>query len=141
MEFVGEFKGVKYYNDSIATIPEATINCVEALKDVNTLIIGGMDRKIDYSKFIDFLINSDIENIVCLPDVGTFIGDEILNIQKDKNYLKNIYKVSDMEKAVDVSKRVTKQNKICLLSPAAASYGFFNNFKERGEIFKRLVSL
>ena len=136
MEFVGEFNGVKYYNDSIATIPEATINCVEALKDVNTLIIGGMDRKIDYSKFIEYLIKSDIEHIVCLPDIGTFIGNEILNIQKNKK----IYKVSNMEEAVDISKKVTKQNKICLLSPAGASYGFFNNFKERGEAFKRLVS-
>ena len=82
MEFVGEFNQVKYYNDSIATIPEATIYCVEALKDVNTLIIGGMDRKVDYSKFIDYLANSDIENIICLPDVGTFIGDELLKIRK-----------------------------------------------------------
>ena len=137
MEFVGEFNGVKYYNDSIATIPEATINCVEALVDVNTLIIGGLDRKIDYSKFIDFLINSSIENIVCLPDVGIFIADKILNMQKE--CFKKIYKVPNMEEAVNISKKVTRQNKICLLSPAAASYGFFVNFQERGEIFKRLV--
>ena len=139
MEFVGEFNGVKYYNDSIATIPEATINCVEALKYVDTLIIGGMDRKVDYSSFIEFLIDSNIDNIVCLPDVGTAIGDKMLNIQKDNEYMKKIYKVSNMEEAVDISKKVTKKNKICLLSPAAASYGFFDNFKERGEIFKRLV--
>jgi UDP-N-acetylmuramoylalanine--D-glutamate ligase len=137
MEFVGEFKEVKYYNDSIATIPEATINCIEALKEVNTLIIGGMDRKIDYSKFIDYLINSNVQNIVCLPDVGLTIGDEIL---KNENCLKNIYKVSTMEEAVEVSKKVTPKNTICLLSPAAASYGFFSNFKERGEVFKRLVT-
>lgn len=137
MEFVGEFNKVKYYNDSIATIPEATINCIEALKDVNTLIIGGMDRKIDYSKFIDYLINSEIENIVCLPDVGISIGDEILKREENE---KKIYKVTTMEEAVEVSKKVTKKNMICLLSPAAASYGFFSNFKERGEVFKRLVT-
>ena len=137
MEFVGEFNGIKYYNDSIATIPEATMNCIEALKDVNTLIIGGMDRKIDYSHFVEFLINSQIENIVCLPDVGTFIGKTILNITINT---KKVYQVLTMEEAVDISKKVTKQNTICLLSPAAASYGFFHNFQERGEIFKKLVS-
>ena len=139
MEFVGKFNNVKYYNDSIATIPEATIGCVEALKEVNTLIIGGMNRQINYSKFIDFLINSNIENIVCLPDAGTYIGNEILNIQKNKNYFKNIFQVSTMEEAVTISKKVTKPNTICLLSPAAASYGFFSNFKERGELFKKLI--
>jgi len=136
MEFVGEFDGVKYYNDSIATIPEATMNCVETLNDVNTLIIGGMDRKIDYTNFITFLTNSNIENIVCLPAVGIFIGQDI---QKNKNS-KNIYQVSTMEEAVDISKKVTKKGTICLLSPAAASYGFFTNFQERGDIFKKLVS-
>ena len=136
MEFVGEFDGIKYYNDSIATIPEATMNCVESLKDVNTLIIGGMDRKIDYSNFITFLINSNVENIVCLPDVGTFIGHEIQNNTTNKK----IHQVKTMEEAVAISKIVTKKNTICVLSPAAASYGFFTNFKERGDLFKRLVS-
>jgi len=139
MEFVGEYNGIKYYNDSIATIPEATISCVESLKDVHTLIIGGMDRKIDYSNFIKFILESKIENIICMPDVGTFIGNEILKIQKEKNYFKKIYIAQTMEEVVDISKKVTKQNNICLLSPAASSYGFFKNFKERGEKFKDLL--
>ena len=46
MEFVGNYDGVDYYNDSIATIPESTINCIEALEKVNTIILGGNDRGI-----------------------------------------------------------------------------------------------
>ena len=112
------------------------MNCITTLKEVNTLIIGGMDRKIDYSTFIVFLINSDIENIICLPDTGTFIGHAIEN----KTHAKKIYQVSIIEEAVNISKKVTKANTICLLSPAAASYGFFSNFQERGDAFKNLVS-
>ena len=70
MEYVATINGVKYYNDAIATIPEATINCVEALKDVDTIIFGGMDRGIDYNDLIDFFNNSKIKNFICMPDTG-----------------------------------------------------------------------
>ncbi|MCL2354408.1 MAG: UDP-N-acetylmuramoyl-L-alanine--D-glutamate ligase [Oscillospiraceae bacterium] len=135
MEFVGEFDGVKYYNDSIATIPEAVINGVNTLKDVNTLIIGGMDRKVDYSKFIEYLANSEIENIICMPIVGTNIGNSIQNI----NGKPTIHHAETMEEVVQIAKKVTKKGTTCLLSPAAASYGFFSNFQERGDEFKKWV--
>lgn len=133
MELVGEFDGVKYYNDSIATIPAATINGVETLKNVNTLIIGGMDRGIDYTKFAEFLGKTDIEHLICLPDTGWKIADMVVNENMEK------YIVHNMEEAVRFAKELTKKGSCCLLSPAASSYGFFRNFKERGDIFKKLV--
>ena len=51
------------------------------------------------------------------------------------------YIVNDLEEAVNTAKRVTKKGKICLLSPAAASYGFFKNFEERGELYKKYVKI
>ena len=133
MEFVGEIDGVKYYNDSIATIPASTINGVETLKNVNTLIIGGMDRGIDYTEFAAFLGNTDIEHLICLPDTGWKIADMVVNENMEK------YIVHNMEEAVRFAKEVTKKGTCCLLSPAASSYGFFKNFKERGNLFKKLV--
>ena len=55
LEFVGKYDDVLYYDNSIATIPMATIEAIKALKEVDTLIIGGMDRGIDYQEFIDYL--------------------------------------------------------------------------------------
>ncbi|MCR5145781.1 MAG: UDP-N-acetylmuramoyl-L-alanine--D-glutamate ligase [Clostridia bacterium] len=133
MELVGEFDGVKYYNDSIATIPASTINGVETLKSVNTLIIGGKDRGIDYSEFAEFLSNADIEHLICLPDTGWKIADMVENSNMKK------YIVNNMEEAVKTAKTVTQKGTTCLLSPAASSYGFFKNFKERGDLFKKLV--
>lgn len=133
MEFVGEINNVKYYNDSIATIPAATINGIKTLKNVNTLIIGGMDRGIDYSDFAKFLSSTDIEHLICLPDTGWKIADMVVNENMEK------YIVHNMEEAVKFAKELTKKGSICLLSPAASSYGFFKNFKERGDLFKRLV--
>lgn len=136
MEYVGQFDGIHYYNDSIATIPEATINCIESLKNINTLIIGGMDRGVDFTKFIEYLCKGVVKNIICMPSTGIFIGEQI--IKNNANNI-NVFKVEDLKEAVSLSKRITEKDRICALSPAAASYGYFKNFKEKGEEFKRLV--
>lgn len=130
IEYVATINGVKYYNDAIATIPEATINCVEALKDVDTIIFGGMDRGIDYNDLIDFFNKSKIKNFICMPDTGYKIGKEIKS--------KNVYMVETLEDAVKKAKEVTKN--ICVMSPAASSYNAFKNFEEKGRIYKELVN-
>ena len=131
LEFVGKYNDILYYDNSIGTVPMATIEAVNALKNVDTLIIGGMNRGIDYGEFIEFLNNSNINNIICMPETGHNIAKEI---KKDKRYI-----VDTLEEAVKVAKRVTQKEKICLLSPAAASYGFFKNFEEKGNLYKALV--
>lgn len=131
LEFVGKYNDVLYYDNSIGTIPMATIEAVKSLKYVDTLIIGGMDRGINYQDFIEYLNNSDIKNIICMPKTGHDIAKAL---KKERAYI-----VEDLEEAVNVAKKVTEKGKICLLSPAAASYGFFKNFEEKGDLFKKLV--
>ncbi len=133
MEFVGNVEGVDYYNDSIATIPEATIYAIKAIKNIHTIIVGGKDRGINQVPLIQFLLKSDIENIICLPKTGDAIFDGL------KNSHKNIFKVNTMEEAVKKAKAVTPKNTACILSPAASSYGYFKNFEERGKVFKSCV--
>jgi len=133
MEFVANVNGVDYYNDSIATIPEATINCVTSIKNINTIIIGGKDRGVYLTKLIKFLSESEIQNIICLPKTGEYIYDEL------KNSSKNCYIVTGIKEAVKIAKEVTKEGKACVLSPAASSYGYFKNFEERGNLFKEYV--
>ena len=131
LELVGKYEGVSYYDNTIATIPVATIEAVKALRRVNTLIIGGMDRGIDYSEFIAFLNKSDIENIICMPKTGHDIAEKLL---KEKVVI-----VDTLKEAVESAKKLTPREGVCLLSPAAASYGFFKNFDEKGKLFKELV--
>lgn len=131
LELVGEYEGVLYYDNSIGTVPMATIEAIKALKYVDTLIIGGMDRGIDYKEFINYLNFSNIGNVICMPETGHNIAKEL---KKDKAYV-----VQDLEEAVSMARKITKKGKICLLSPAAASYGFFKNFEEKGNLYKELV--
>lgn len=133
MEFVGNVNGVDYYNDSIATIPESTINAINSIKNINTLIVGGKDRGVNLTEFITFLSNSEIENIICLPKTGEYIKEGINTTNK------NIIFVEKLDEAVKIAKKVTNPGTVCLLSPAASSYGYFKNFEERGKLFKQYV--
>lgn len=130
METVRTVNGVKYVNDSISTIPLATINAIKTF-NADTVIIGGMDRGINYDVLIDFLNKGEASTIICLPDSGYRIADML-------DTSSAVYKVKDMEEAV--LKASEKAKHCCVLSPAAASYGFYKNFEERGKHFKELVN-
>ena len=134
MEFVANIKDVSYYNDSIATIPASTINAIEALKNVNTILVGGNDRGVDLNELIDYLYgHKTIENVICLPKTGEYIKEGLKDSDKRVEFF------DDLKTAVSFAKKVTKENTICLLSPAASSYGYFKNFEERGKLFKQYV--
>ena len=77
LEYVGRFKNIDFYNDSIATIPEATINACETINNLGTLIFGGQDRGIDYDKFVEYLNDSNINNFICMPTTGHMLGKRI----------------------------------------------------------------
>lgn len=136
LEYIGSKNGVEYYNDSISTIPQASLEAIKALKNVQTLILGGMDRGIDYSSLVSLLDNNELENIAYIGKAGKRIK-EIL--EREEKYKFNHILTDDFSKAVLWCKEVTNQGKICLLSPAAPSYDLFKNFEERGRKFTELV--
>ena len=137
IEFVGIFKGIEFYNDSISTIPESAIAAVKALRSVDTLILGGYDRGIDYQVLIDFLKENPIENIAFTGPAG----HRMLGMCREQNALpKNNIETDDYAEIVRFAYTKTPTNGVVLLSPAAASYNQFKNFEERGNYFKQLVA-
>lgn len=134
LEYIEKINNVEYYNDSIATIPTATIKALETFKNTNTLIIGGKNNGIEHNSLFNFInqIYNDsryeLKNIILLPDTGHLFINEI----RDEY---NKYKVQDVEEAAELAFKITKTG-ICIISPAAPSYGFYKNFEERGNRFK-----
>ncbi len=135
LEKVGEKDGVTYYDDSISTCSQTTIQALCSLKNVGTVLIGGMDRGIDYSPLVEFLATATVPNVVFMYDTGKRIMAEFEN--KDHKFTSHF--APDLAEAVAIAKEVTPKGSICLLSPAAASYGFFKNFEDRGDQFKNLA--
>lgn len=136
LEYAGTYKGKIFYNDSIATIPEASIEAIKTFGEVDTLIAGGYDRHITYDDFARFLSASHVNHIVFTGDAGL----RMYKLMEAVNNGKNIFYHQKFDEAVKQAVLLTAEDKICLLSPAAASYGTFNNFEERGKRFCDIVS-
>lgn len=139
LQYVGTVDGIKYYDDSISTICDTTIQALTSLKDTDTVIIGGMDRGIEYQELISFLSEHEVPNIILMEATGKRIYREIKENYPDFKAVERIQPVEHLEDAVELAKKVTRQGKSCVMSPAAASYGIFKNFEERGEVFVKLV--
>jgi len=136
IEYAGRFHEIDFYNDSIATIPEASIEAVKTLKNVDTLILGGFDRGIDYNILYPFIRQSSLNNLIFVGEAGKRMKEEF---EKYGTAGKSVFTARDYTEVVDIAFSVTGKDKICLLSPAAASYDMFRNFEERGSVYKKLV--
>lgn len=133
LEYVGEFKEVKYYNDSKGTNIDSTIKAIEALEGPLVLIAGGYDKKASYDKLIDAYMDKG-EGLILIGQTRDDIKNSAL-----KAGLKDIYLLEDMEGAVSKAIEISKAGTNVLLSPACASWDMYKSFEERGDHFKSLV--
>ena len=141
LQKVGTFDGVTYYDDSISTACETAIGAMEALKDkgIGSILLGGMDRGIDYDSLCDYLTGCDPNNpryVILMPDSGIRVHQMLVERGFDPA---RMVVTTGLEQAVEKAKELTPKGTVCLLSPAAASYSFFKNFEERGDRFQEYV--
>lgn len=135
LEKVGTYQGITWYDDSISTIPAAAIAAVRALGRVDTLILGGFDRGIDYSPLVAFLKVTPLKNVVFVGKAGRRIYEELATCHFPLATLIE----DDYTKIVPWCAAHTPQGGVVLLSPAAASYDAFRNFEHRGDFFREQI--
>lgn len=132
LQLVAHVNGVDYYDDSISTIPQATIEAVKSIPHAKTVLIGGMDRHINYDILVEFIRLHPEYTYIFSYESGRRIYEAVSDLPCCR------YE-STLSDAVALAKSITPKGGACLLSPAAASYGYFKNFEERGDAYAQLV--
>lgn len=139
-EFVREFEGVKYYNDSIASSPTRTALGTLSLYDFKIILIaGGYDKKIPYDG-LGPVICDKVKCLILMGATAPKIKAAVLNADNYSDGNPTIIEVSNMEEAVAKAREVAKPGDLVSMSPASASFDLYKNFDQRGKHFKSIVN-
>ncbi|MDR3179040.1 MAG: UDP-N-acetylmuramoyl-L-alanine--D-glutamate ligase [Oscillospiraceae bacterium] len=139
IEFIREIKGVKYYNDSIASNPTRTIRGILSIFPTKIILIaGGYDKNLPYNTLGETIVRK-VKTLILMGQTTNAIEDSVKNSEGYEKNNPKIIKVENMKKAVDFCRKNAKSGDIIALSPASASFDSYENFSERGKHFKKLV--
>ncbi len=136
IEFVREFKGVRYINDSKGTNPDSTIKAVQAMTRPTVLILGGYDKHSDFHELFETFRGSELKAVVVLGDTK----QKIIDTARDTGYLGYCHATGSFEDALACARTLAEPGDAVLLSPACASWDMFDNFEQRGRVFKEIVN-
>lgn len=137
LELVGRVNGVEYYNDSFSTTPETAIAAIESFKNPEILILGGSSKNSDFKELGELI--SKKENIKAIIGVGVEWERIKAEIKNPKSQFALIEGAKDMATIVAAASKIASVGDVVLLSPACASFGMFENYKDRGNQFKNEV--
>lgn len=141
LEFVRELDGVKYYNSSIDSSPNRTVNALSVFKEKVILIAGGKDKGIPYDA-IGEPIEEKVKVLVLIGATSDKIYDAVMKNAQEKhiNSAVKILRAESYEQAVDMARENAENGDNVILSPASTSFDRFKNFEERGNLFKKIVN-
>ncbi len=132
LEYVATRKGVEFYNDSKATNVDATAKAIAAFSSGIHLILGGKDKNSDYTQLADLLR----ERVSAVYTIGA-AADKI------ESHLRGVVSIRScetMDKAVAAAASAARPGEVVVLAPACSSYDQFENYEQRGRVFKELVN-
>jgi len=141
LEFLGDKEGIKYYNDSFASAPDAAMAAIRAIPSAKVVIIGGFDRGLDLKYIIDEVINEDkkglIRKILLIGASSKRLSQEM----SDKGFSNfEIDESKNMDEIVNTATKLADSGDTVLLSPGFASFDMFKNFEVRGQAFVDAVA-
>lgn len=134
IEYVATKKGVKYYNDSKGTNPDAAIKAIQAMSSPTLLIGGGYDKGSEYDEWIN-AFDGKVKHFVLIGQTKEKIAETARKLGVESIILKDSF-----EEAMRFCEENAVAGDAVLLSPACASWGMFRNYEERGRIFKEYVN-
>ncbi len=136
LQTIGEKDGIRFVNDSIASSPVATAAALGAFSGLPvTLIIGGLDRGLDWTPYMKAFESGMPRAVIAMPDNGSQIIRTLRDagLQADRGF----HQVEGLAEAVKLAEKVTEPGGVVLLSPGAPSFGQFEDYRDRGRQFAR----
>lgn len=133
IEYVAEKNGIRFYNDSKATNPDAAIQGIRAMDRPTYLIGGGYDKGASYDAWID-AFDGKVKKLILIGQTK----EDIAKAAKSRGF-SDVILAESLAEAVDICYAYAVSGDAALLSPACASWGMFENYEERGRVFKEIV--
>lgn len=134
IEFVKEVNGVTYYNDSKGTNPDAAIKGIQAMNRKTVLIGGGYDKGVAFDEWIK-AFDGKVKKLILIGQTAQMIADTAA-----KYHFTDVEFSDDLKQAVTRCYEIAEPGEAVLLSPACASWGMFENYEQRGDLFKEYVN-
>jgi UDP-N-acetylmuramoylalanine--D-glutamate ligase len=138
LEYVRNFKGADWYNDSIATAPERSIAAIRSFDEPIVLLAGGRDKDLPWDDFAS-LVRKRVDHLVLFGEAAEKIYHYVIKDDNDRNHF-SITICDGLEQAVRAAAIIAEPGDIVLLSPGGTSYDEFRDFEDRGEAFRKWVS-
>lgn len=139
LELIGEIRGVRYYNDTTATIPEAVISALDSFTQPVVLIAGGSHKGLQYDLFAETALRKVKKIVLLKGNASEKMKTSFSRVLGEKYDETNFPMVDSMEEAVRMASHISESGDVVLLSPAAASFGMFDNEFDRGDQFRNAV--
>ena len=137
IDLVRERRGVRWYNDSIASSPSRTIAGLRSFPEKVILIAGGKDKGVSYAP-LGPVVNDHVKLLILCGATGAVIREAVVSAENYQNM--EILTAPDYPAAVRMADERSGGGDVVLLSPASTSFDRFRNFEERGHVFKDLVN-
>jgi UDP-N-acetylmuramoylalanine--D-glutamate ligase len=138
LEFVRNFKGADWYNDSIATAPERSLAAIDAFDQPIVLLLGGRDKNLPWEKLAE-VIRKRVSRVILFGEMADLVAEAIGPKHRGQN-LQSVVKCTTLEEAVKTAANQVEEGDVVLLSPGGTSFDAFKDFEERGEMFRKWVN-
>jgi len=140
LELVRQWRGVSWYDDSIATAPERVVAALRSFSEPLVLLAGGRDKDLPWGEFAVEAVQR-VRHLITFGEAGGMIAGAVEEARSKESAgtLAAVTRVGTLEEAVEAAARAARPGDVVLLSPGGTSFDAFRDFAHRGDRFKELV--
>jgi UDP-N-acetylmuramoylalanine--D-glutamate ligase len=139
LEFVREYKGASYFNDSVATSPGRLVAALHSFNEPIVLLAGGRDKNLPWEDTARLILHKT-RDVILFGEASELIAKTIEKVRHEITLTQTVvHRCPSLEEAIELAARLARPGDVVLLSPGCASFDAFQSYIERGERFKDLV--